>query len=312
LTELTRRQLRELERSGQPAADASAGENLSSSFADATTMTAERPSELGYQSPSREAPAMTDPSHQGANSTSLMPDADRPLTRRELRLRAEAEAQAEGPNTSQVSTIGRAAALAKSIPVEDMAPEVTGPSPVELAAEQSQAAKPARRFELPPVGSRRAQREAVPEQKTGQSTDFMEAVDVEIPEDGLRGANYLGEPSTQSIVLDVAPEAISLATDTGEVFTTGSIAILPDTTGSTTGALDGIDLDSEEAVTGVISVVDPISAKDLIDERSPLGVVPSNVLRRGWWRPWVVGALSIAMAIAAILASITIFNALGD
>jgi hypothetical protein len=132
-----------------------------------------------------------------------------------------------------------------------------------------------------------------------------------MPEQGFRGANYLGEPSTQSIMLEVSPEAISLPLDTGEVFSTGSISILSEPTGSLTGSLDGIDLDSEEAVTGVISIVDPVSARDLIDERSPLGVVPSRVLLKGWWRPWAVGVFSLAMAIAAILASVTIFNALG-
>jgi hypothetical protein len=287
LTELTRRQLRELERAGQlpeqsiSVSDASGAPNLTVTLEPVVSS----------------IPVVS----LGLNADAVVEvDSDRPLTRREMRLRAEAEST----NTSQISTVNRAAALAKSL----------APADIEVAAPQieAQQAEPLRRFEVPAVGLRRSQRAVPQEPRVEQSTDFMEVVDVEIPEDGLRGANYLGEPSTQSIVLEVAPEAISLATDTGEVFTTGSIAILPDTTGSTTGALDGIDLDSEEAVTGVISVVDPVSARDLIDQRSPLGVVPSNVLRKGWWRPWAVGALSVAMAIAAILASITIFNALGD
>ena len=286
MTELTRRQLRELERSGQvPELEAPTSDSdLTQMPASTIESIREEQAQVQVAAP---APTLT------------VAEDDRPLTRREMRLRAEAEV----PTTGQISTVVRAAALAKSL-----APEVAEEPKPEPVIEQS----PIRRFQVPPVGTRRAQREAAPEPRVEQSTDFMEAVDVEIPEDGLRGANYLGEPSTQSIVLEVAPEAISLATDTGEVFTTGSIAILPDTTGSTTGALDGIDLDSEEAVTGIISVVDPVSARDLIDQRSPLGVVPSSVLRKGWWRPWVVGALSIAMAIAAILASITIFDALGD
>ena len=231
---------------------------------------------------------------------------ERPLTRRELREREQARAAGEPQGTS----LERASALAKTLlppTIEDDAPKPQFPVVPEPKPERPRLAP------LPPVGlSRRAAKVSAPEIVTGQSTDFMEVVDVEIPEDGLRGANYLGEPSTQSIVLDVAPEAMSLAVSTGEVFTTGSIAILPDTTGATTGTLDGMDLDQEEAVTGVISVVDPVSALDLIDERSPLGVVPSKVLRKGWWRPWAVGAMSLIMAIAAILASITIFNALGN
>ena len=239
------------------------------------------------------------------NSSSVITE-ERPLTRRELRERAEAGA-ARG---QQAHSMERASALTKSLLSTESESE-EDPKVAQVSAE----VQPERRrlAALPPVGqSRRATRATLPEVVTGQSTDYMEVVDVEIPEDGLRGANYLGEPSTQSIVLDVAPEAMSLSVSTGEIFTTGSIAILPDTSGATTGTLDGMDLDQEEAVTGVISIVDPVSARDLIDERSPLGVVPSGILRKGWWRPWAVGAFSIAMAITAILASITIFNALGD
>lgn len=285
MTELTRRQMRELERSGSsvPAAPVS----------EAQSQPLEQPA------PAQQARSP----HTGAGSVVTE---EKPLTRRELRERAEAGGQAG----QLAQSLERASALSKSLlPTER---ESSEDSQIPHAAPIVQPER--RRFApLPPVGqSRRALRTTQPEVVTGQSTEYMESVDVEIPEDGLRGANYLGEPSTQSIVLDVAPEALSISVTTGEIFTTGSIAILPDTTGATTGTLDGMDLDQEEAVTGVISIVDPISARDLIDERSPLGVVPSGVLRKGWWRPWAVGAFSIAMAITAILASITIFNALGD
>lgn len=284
MTELTRRQMRELERSGSQQPDFSAPQEVVS--------------QVAVSIAEQVVPA---------ESVSNVLTQERPLTRRELRQRSEAMST----NTSQNSTLERASALAKTLGTPDIEQVSTERSPKPPAR---QALPEQRRYSpLPPVGqSRREVRCPKPEIATGQSTAFMESVDVEIPEDGLRGANYLGEPSTQSIVLDVAPEAMSLSVSTGEVFTTGSIAILPDTTGATTGTLDGLDLDQEEAVTGVISVVDPVSARDLIDERSPLGVVPSNVLRRGWWRPWVVGPLSLVMAITAILASITIFNALGD
>ena len=129
-------------------------------------------------------------------------------------------------------------------------------------------------------------------------------------------SNMLAEPSTQSIVLDVAPEAISLPLDTGEIFSTGSIAILPDpVTGSLTGALDGLnvdDADRMDAVTGVITTVDPVSALDVINQRVTVGVVPGDMLRKGWWQPWAYGALGLGLAVATIIATITIVTALGE
>lgn len=284
MTELTRRQLRELERSGQLGDRGLTPEPSATDGKVSEEPRASAPSSI----PSA-------PPHQSHTVSA----GDRPMKRRELRQR---EQMAQG--TGQVSSMGRASALSKTIGAEEMVlPTV---SKTAAPVERSAIASP------PPVGqSRRSERTAPEPQGFEKPIEEMQAIDVEIPEHGLRGANYLGEPSTQAIVLESAPEAMSLAVDTGEIFTTGSIAILPDPTGSTTGALDGIDLDSEDAVTGVISIVDPVSAKDLIDQRSPLGVVPPNVLRKGWWRPWVIGALSILMAIAAILASITIFSSLG-
>ena len=140
-------------------------------------------------------------------------------------------------------------------------------------------------------------------------------IDLDMPSADFTGANFLAEPSTQSIILDVAPEAIALPIETGEVAITGSIAILAEpTTGSITGGLDGLALDrleQQDAVTGVISIVEPISALSIINERVNVGVVPQSVLRRGWWRPWLIGLAGLLMAIAAILATITIINALG-
>ena len=199
---------------------------------------------------------------------------------------------------------------------EIVAPETEQPGEPVLEAptyEKPAPIAPKRLAPVPPVGSRRALREtAAVAPPRPEPLEAIEPIEVEIPEDGFRGANYLGEPSTQSIMLEVAPEAISLPLDTGEVFTTGSIAILPEAPGPSTGGLDGPEVDTtEDAVTGVLSIVDPVSAKTLIDERSPLGVVPEGVLRKGWWRPWLVGILSVVMAAAAIYASITILNALG-
>ncbi|MFM1950607.1 MAG: hypothetical protein RL418_294 [Actinomycetota bacterium] len=129
------------------------------------------------------------------------------------------------------------------------------------------------------------------------------------------GNNLLAEPSTQSIVLEVAPEAIALPIETGEIAVTGSIAVLAEpTTGSITGGLDGIELDNadrQDAVTGVISIVEPISALDVINARVGVGVVPKSVLRKGWWRPWAIAVAALVMAISAILATVTILNAIG-
>lgn len=153
-----------------------------------------------------------------------------------------------------------------------------------------------------------------------KGVDQVSAFDLEAPEidysADFTGNTLLAEPSTQSIVLDVAPEAISLPLDTGEIVTTGSISILAEpATGSITGGLDGLALDQaglNDAVTGVISIVEPVSALDVINERVNVGVVPSSVLRRGWWQPWALGALGIALTIATILAAITILEAIGN
>jgi hypothetical protein len=138
---------------------------------------------------------------------------------------------------------------------------------------------------------------------------------LDLPPADFTGTNLLAEPSTQSIVLEVAPEAIALPIETGEIAITGSITVLTDpNTGSMTAGLDGIDLDNadrQDAVTGVISIVEPVSALDIINSRVNVGVVPKSVLRKGWWRPWAMGAAGVIMAVAAILATITILNALG-
>lgn len=277
MTELTRRQLRELERTGQlPSTGTAVIESVVSE------------------------PLAAEPVIASIPAVSVAPAASTVITsRRQLREQANANFQAAeapiGPSTEEHEPISQAAVAA----VE------------EQRIARPEAITPRRFAPLPPVGSRRALREQVVEKPEGPEN--LEPLDVEIPEDGFRGSNYLAEPSTQSIMLDVAPEAISLPLDTGEVFTTGSIAILPESPGPSTGGLDGPELDTtEDAVTGVLSVVDPVPARSLIDDRSPLGVVPDRVLRKGWWRPWALGVLSIIMAIAAILASITILNALGE
>jgi hypothetical protein len=289
VTELTRRQMRELERSGRSLPKAA--------IAQQTTLGEEGSNRQDAQPEALSAPLIT----------AVAPNLEVPLTRREMRLRESGQLLERAGS----QTINGLSAPSGSETTPDL--EVPVASPDAPTGFEANVALPSRvGSPLPPIGpSRRERAKALRSAELSPEIQPVQVEGLEIPEQGLLGANYLGEPSTQSIVLDVAPEAISLPVDTGEIFTTGSIAILPDATGSTTGSLDGIDLDTDDAVTGVISVVDPVSARDLIDERSPLGVVPSGLLRKGWWRPWVVGALSVLMALAAILASITIFNSLG-
>lgn len=142
-----------------------------------------------------------------------------------------------------------------------------------------------------------------------------DVTEMDLPPADFTGTNLFAEPSTQSIVLDVAPEAIALPIETGEIAVTGSIAVLTEpTTGSITGGLDGLDLDNadrQDAVTGVISIVEPVSALDVINARVNVGVVPKSVLRKGWWRPWAIAIASVLMAVAAIIATVTILNAIG-
>jgi hypothetical protein len=155
---------------------------------------------------------------------------------------------------------------------------------------------------------------AVEDSAVASVEDHSRLSAIEAPEEQLfTGANLFAEPSTQSIVLEGMTEAISLPMDTGEIFTTGSISIVSDpSAGAHTAGfdLDGISQD-QESVFGVVSTVSPISALDLIDQRSSTGVVPQSVLRRGWWKPWALAVCALVLAIAAILASITILGAIG-
>ena len=157
--------------------------------------------------------------------------------------------------------------------------------------------------------SRRARRAAAEEPRA------VDAPEVEVPDATFTGQNLLAEPSTESIILETMPEAITLPIETGEVAITGSIEVISGPmTGPTTAALqgmDGLDTEEGESVTGVISTVEPISALQLIDERSGFAAVPANVLRKGWWKPWAVGAGSAGLLVAAIVAVMTILSAVG-
>jgi hypothetical protein len=170
-------------------------------------------------------------------------------------------------------------------------------------------------FQLPSRRSLRDSSASVVEDSAVASVEDHSMLSaIEAPEEQLfTGVNLFAEPSTQSIILEGMTEAISLPMDTGEIFTTGSISIVSDpATGAHTAGfdLDGISQD-QESVFGVVSTVSPISALDLIDQRASIGVVPQSVLRRGWWKPWALAVCALVLAIAAILASITILGAIG-
>ena len=253
--QLTRRQLRELERSGRLPAPVIELEPLQSAF----------------QAPEVAAELIEEVKNEKIVSSPVA------LTRRELR---ELERQGGSAVVSAEPVISK--------PVTDSV-EITLPD-VEVEDEK--------------VASAELEQIVV--------SDFSS---LDLPPADFTGTNLLAEPSTQSIVLDVAPEAIALPIETGEIAITGSITVLTDqNTGSLTAGLDGIDLDNadrQDAVTGVISIVEPVSALDIINSRVNVGVVPKSVLRKGWWRPWAMGVAGVIMAVAAILATITILNALG-
>jgi hypothetical protein len=253
--QLTRRQLRELERSGQ---------------APAPVIEAE-PTQEFFEEPEVLAEVVEEVKIEAVAS------APAGLTRRELR---ELERKGKSPAVQALPEIAK--------PVTDSV-EITLPD-VEVEDEE--------------IASAELEQIVV--------SDFSA---LDLPPADFTGTNLLAEPSTQSIVLEVAPEAIALPIETGEIAITGSITVLTDpNTGSMTAGLDGLDLDNadrQDAVTGVISIVEPVSALDIINSRVNVGVVPKSVLRKGWWRPWAMGVAGVIMAVAAILATITILNALG-
>jgi hypothetical protein len=259
LTEqLTRRQLRELERSGQLPPAAIEQEAVVEEFKDAVEAL---------------------PAVSGYATETFVSQAAAPvgLTRRELR---ELERKGKSPDVQNPPEVSKPATDSVEITLPD----------VEVDDEK--------------IASAELEQIVV--------SDFSA---LDLPPADFTGTNLLAEPSTQSIVLEVAPEAIALPIETGEIAITGSITVLTDpSTGSMTGGLDGIDLDNadrQDAVTGVISIVEPVSALDIINQRVNVGVVPKSVLRKGWWRPWAMGVAGVIMAVAAILATITILNALG-
>ena len=242
----------------------------------------EQPSNIQVESsqPPVEAPVVSQPAAEPVAVVTQPPL----LSRREMRL-AEAASQGKVAETAaSVAQIDAEPEQEISEPIPVLVPEVILAAIEEATAET----------ELPVINP---------------STDILAA--------DFTGSNLLAEPSTQSIVLDIAPEAISLPLETLDGVSTGSIAILPDpNTGALTGALDGLEVDNADrvdAVTGVIStMVEPVSAMDVINQRVTVAVVPDESLRKEWWQAWAYGALGLGLAVATIVATIAIITAVGE
>lgn len=131
---------------------------------------------------------------------------------------------------------------------------------------------------------------------------FDSESDVESP--NFTGSNLLAEPSTQSIVLDIVPDAVTMPIGMSfDSLATGSISIIPEhSVADITGAISGLQADNstlKDTVTGAISVIEPVSALGVIAERRHHSVLPMTSLRRGWWQPYAVAFGILAMLGAA-------------
>jgi hypothetical protein len=127
---------------------------------------------------------------------------------------------------------------------------------------------------------------------------------------------YMAEPSTNSIVLDRIPDAVGIPLEVaGELIATGSIAILTEPVDTVlTGPLDDRALDSisaNDAVTGAITIVEPVSALEVIKNRPSQSVLPVRSLKSGWWKPVLLAVATLVMIAAAIVAALVIINTLG-
>lgn len=254
-----------------------------------------------------------------------------PLTRRELRALERQAELAEAPAEQQAMQVDLASPTAPTEPPEpEPQPTLTRRQMREMGllnagSSDSAVANPSAPQSTPEPAapsSRRQIRDVLGEPMDPVLEDApvnpsafvpLDLPDQSVEEVFFTGANILSEPTTQSIILDTTTDAIMLPVDTGEMNITGSISIVSDP--GTDSQPAGYDIDheytSQDAVVGVVSLVNPISAAELIDQRSPVGVVPQSVLRRGWWKPWALALGALALAITAILSSITILGALG-
>lgn len=145
----------------------------------------------------------------------------------------------------------------------------------------------------------------------------VEQNDASVEPANFVGKNLLAEPSTQSIVLDVIPDAVTMPINmSADGLTTGSISIIPEQSVSdVTGAIAGIKTDEstlKDTVTGAVSVIEPVSALAVIAERRHHAVLPMTSLRRGWWQPYAVAVGIFAMIGAAAYAVFLILEVLNS
>lgn len=143
-----------------------------------------------------------------------------------------------------------------------------------------------------------------------------ESVD-EVTSANFQGKNLLAEPSTQSIVLDVIPDAVTMPINmSNDGLATGSISIIPEQSVSdVTGAIAGIKTDEstlKDTVTGAVSAIEPVSALAVIAERRHHAVLPMTSLRRGWWQPYAVAVGIFAMIGASAYAVFLILEVLNS
>lgn len=164
---------------------------------------------------------------------------------------------------------------------------------------------------------------AVPEEPsvTSSSSPVLPAVSLSaqvnvVEQTAFADPVYMAEPSTNSIVLDRIPDAVGIPLEVaGEVIATGSIAILTEPVDTVlTGPLDDRALDSisaNDAVTGAITIVEPVSALEVIKNRPSQSVLPVRSLKSGWWKPVLLAVATLVMIAAAIVAALVIINTLG-
>lgn len=243
-----------------------------------------RESFAGYQStPTLESETNSDTIER---ATAVQAEADR-ISRRDLRRLAEAEnVAAPFSPEAQIDPLPEAS-FAKEVAGDELAGAV---ATSETAPESVVSDKP------------------VWQEASGESGS--ESVD-------FQGKNLLAEPSTQSIILDVIPDAVTMPINlSADGLATGSISIIPEQSVSdVTGAIAGIKTDEstlKDTVTGAVSVIEPVSALAVIAERRHHAVLPMTSLRRGWWQPYAVAVGILAMIGAAAYAVFLILEVLNS
>lgn len=150
-----------------------------------------------------------------------------------------------------------------------------------------------------------------------ENFEITEHDDIEPPE--FRSPNIFSELPTNTFTLDSIPEAMSKEIyydEFGEPLTTGSIKII--TEGVHTSGLqesdESIELDSnaaQDAVTGYVSSVEPVSAITVIKDRRVADVLPRSSFSRSRVFTTITAVTGAAMALAGIAALIWAYQEYG-